>query len=123
MRKSVHNRLKQNRIYVVEIPYHTFTRHNGHRYTAFGKCIYRGEYDKGYKHYYLWDVHVYLRGTNIKFTRDNVDYLGALLLNDSDTFYDLEEIREKAQKARQQMEARAINIILKRLVNEEFQWS
>jgi hypothetical protein len=41
----------------------------------------------------------------------------------TDTFYDLEEIREMAQKARQQMEARAINIILKRLVNEEFQWS
>jgi hypothetical protein len=39
-----------------------------------------------------------------------------------DTFYDAEEIREKAQQARQQMESRALNKILKRVVNEEFQW-
>ena len=37
--------------------------------------------------------------------------------------YDLEEIRENGKKARQSMEQRALNIVLKRLVNEEFQWS
>ena len=39
-----------------------------------------------------------------------------------DNFYDAEEIRENAQKAREKMEKRALNIILKRIVNEEFQW-
>jgi hypothetical protein len=123
MRKhpSIHNRLKENRIYVVEIPYHTFTRYNGKRYTAFGKGIYRGEYGKGPRHYFLWDVTVYLRNTNITFTREDEDYLGALSLDTND-IYDLQEIRDNAQRARQQMEQRSLNIILKRLVNEEFQW-
>lgn len=40
-----------------------------------------------------------------------------------DEFYDAEEIKEKAQKARQQMEHRSVNMILKRIVNEEFEWS
>ena len=40
----------------------------------------------------------------------------------TDTFYDLEEIRENGKKARQAMEKRALDIILKRVVNEEFQW-
>ena len=38
------------------------------------------------------------------------------------TFYDLEEIRENGEKARQRMEQRSLDIILKRLVNENFQW-
>ena len=36
--------------------------------------------------------------------------------------YDLEEIRENGKKARQAMEHRALNIVLKRLVNEHFEW-
>jgi hypothetical protein len=41
---------------------------------------------------------------------------------ESDTYYDLTQIREKAKRARQKMELRALDKILKRLVNEEFQW-
>jgi hypothetical protein len=41
--------------------------------------------------------------------------------NPTDTFYDLEEIRENGKRARQNMEQR-LDIILKRLVNEHFQW-
>jgi hypothetical protein len=37
-------------------------------------------------------------------------------------YNDIEEIREKSKRARQQMEQRSLNMILKRLVNEEFQW-
>ena len=40
-----------------------------------------------------------------------------------DEFYDVEKIRGNAQKAIQSMEQRSLNMILKRLVNEEFQWS
>lgn len=53
-----------------------------------------------------WFIH---RGFNIEFERDN-------------KFYDSEEIKENAQKARQQMECRDLNQILKRLVNETFEW-
>ena len=121
-KSNVHNQLKVGRIYVIEIPYHRFTRYNGKRYTAFGKGTYKGEYAKGSRHYYLWDVTVYLRNANITFTRDDEDYLGALSLDSNNIFYDLEEIKENAKKAREQFEQRALHKILKRLVNEEFQW-
>jgi hypothetical protein len=49
------------------------------------------------------------RGFNIEFDRD-------------DMFYDAAEIIEKAQNARQQMEQRSLNMILKKIVNEEFKW-
>ena len=54
----------------------------------------------------MWFVH---RGFNIEFDRD-------------DTFYDAAEIEENAQKARQQMETRALDMILKRVINETFEW-
>ena len=41
----------------------------------------------------------------------------------SDTYYDVEEIRKNKQRAIQTMENRTLNMILKRLVNEEFEWS
>jgi hypothetical protein len=37
-------------------------------------------------------------------------------------YEEIEEIREKSKTARRQMEHRSLNMILKRLVNEEFQW-
>ena len=40
----------------------------------------------------------------------------------NDIVYDLEEIRENGKKARQQMEQRALDKILKSIVNENFQW-
>jgi hypothetical protein len=41
-----------------------------------------------------------------------------------DHFYDLDvdNIKEKSRKAKQAMEQRALDIILKRIVNENFQW-
>jgi hypothetical protein len=39
------------------------------------------------------------------------------------TFYDIEEIIDNGKKARQTMEQRALDMILKGLVNEQFQWS
>jgi hypothetical protein len=41
---------------------------------------------------------------------------------EEDDYYDPDKIKENAQKARQQMEQRSLDIILKKLVNEEFQW-
>jgi|LauGreDrversion4_1035100.scaffolds.fasta_scaffold344532_2 hypothetical protein len=39
-----------------------------------------------------------------------------------DIYYDWDEIRDNARKAREAFEQRALNQILKRVVNEEFQW-
>ena len=49
--------------------------------------------------------------------------LGLRYYTDDDEFYDVEEVRENAQRAIQSMEHRSVNMILKRLVNEEFEWS
>ena len=40
----------------------------------------------------------------------------------NDTVYDLEEIRENGKKAIEAMEQRALNKILKSIVNENFEW-
>jgi hypothetical protein len=37
-------------------------------------------------------------------------------------FYDIEEIRDNAIKAKQQMEQRSLLLILKKLINEDFVW-
>ena len=39
-----------------------------------------------------------------------------------DFFYDIEEIREKGRQARQAMEQRTLDKILKKIVNENFKW-
>lgn len=48
------------------------------------------------------------------------------LFDRHDTFYDAEkyinEINNKSKQARHQMETRALNMILKKLVNETFEW-
>jgi len=40
----------------------------------------------------------------------------------NDIVYDLEQIRENGKKARQTMEQRSLDMVLKRLVNETFEW-
>jgi hypothetical protein len=37
-------------------------------------------------------------------------------------FYDIQEIRDKANHARQSMEQRSLIIILRRLINDDFLW-
>lgn len=54
-----------------------------------------------------WFIH---NGFHIEFERDN-------------NFYDAQEIKDNAQKARQQMEKRTLDMVLKRIVNETFEWS
>ena len=41
---------------------------------------------------------------------------------EEDYYYNPEIIRENAKKARQEMEQRSLNIILKKIVNENFEW-
>jgi hypothetical protein len=86
-----------------------FIERNGQRYKD--KVIFSSLHGPRHFHDFgssesAWFIH---RGFNIEFERD-------------DEFYDVEEIKEKAQKARQQMECRALNQILKQIVNETFEW-
>lgn len=88
------------------------------------------------KEYYIqaYDTHLYFKGMifndyqraidtdviniNMNFTRATYRHL----FFEEDYYYDPEIIRENAQQARNQMEQRALDIILKRIVNENFEW-
>ena len=94
------------------------------------KNHYIGEYKEfvvdphGYVMYYVLDKVTYYH-THKSFRQGNIKpekLKGDAFFSPTDTFYDLEEMREKGEKARQAMEQRALDIILKRLVNETFQW-
>lgn len=88
------------------------------------------------KEYYIqtYDTHIYFKGMifndyqraididviniNMNFTCSGYRHL----FFEEDYYYDAEIIRGKAQQAREKMEQRALNMILKRIVNENFQW-
>jgi hypothetical protein len=81
---------------------------------------------KGYKcNKYKGTFHVYryshMGGDRYAFAWFHSNSLSYYYTGD-DEFYDVEKIRENAQKAIQTMEHRTVNMILKRLVNEEFEW-
>ena len=44
------------------------------------------------------------------------------VFTDADTFCDIEKMRDNKIKAIQRMEQRSLDMVLKRLVNEHFQW-
>jgi hypothetical protein len=91
------------------------------------------------KTYYIYQICPYFppdfyKGTLIVKTRIGVcrfsdmyafkplKYLGELDFGTNAFFYDAEKVKENAIKARLQMEKRALDMILKRIVNEEFTW-
>jgi len=81
-----------------------------------------GEYFKGMK-FHDYQEHNSSRPlydfVNMIFQRTTYFYL----FYEDDYYYDPEKIKENAQKARQQMEQRSLDMILKKLVNDDFQWS
>ena len=78
-------------------------------------AIFMGSYND--KHLYFSEFKCYNRkikhGIFVLYIHNNFKYYD---------YNNVEEIREKSKRARQQMEQRSLNMILKRLVNEEFQW-
>lgn len=44
------------------------------------------------------------------------------VFTNTDIFYNIQQMRENKIKAQESMEQRSLNIILKRIVNEHFQW-
>jgi hypothetical protein len=69
----------------------------------------RGDFIDRYENVTMWYSLFSINGVNTCFF-------------ESDIYYDLNKIRDNANKARINMEQRAFNIILKGLINEEFEW-
>ena len=107
IKSSMEPCLKFNKRYLVE------TR-NKNRYIGVYKEFVKDA--QGYIMYYILDdVTKYRKSKPEKLKSD-------AFFSPSDRFYDLEEIREKGKQARQAMEQRALDMILKRVVNETFEW-
>ena len=103
--------LKVNTVYAVDSEYETFIgTYRGHL---------SNNYIKAFKNI-LWDVKVRIKQkTNRKTEPILVQYV---TINKNDIVYDLDKIKQDATQARQNMEQRALNTILKGIVNEEFEW-
>jgi len=80
--------------------------------------------EEHYTTYYHMPNRVYCNSfTNYYFTCNNKKYM----FNDCDHYYEVDlfisGIKRNAENAREQMEKRALDKILKKVVNEDFQWS
>jgi hypothetical protein len=103
--------LKYNTTYAVDAEHETFIG------------IYRGDIsNKCFPPYrnILWNVTVRIKQkTNRKSTPILVQFVS---INNTDIVYDLDKIKQNSKKAKESFEKRTLNIILKRLVNEHFEW-
>lgn len=100
--------LKINTVYGIETEYETYIG------------TYRGKSNKKYfPPNILWDVKVRIKHSNIKSKPITVNFVS---INKNDIIYDLDKIKHSAKKAKESFEKRSLNKILKRLVNEHFEW-
>jgi len=92
---------------------------SGREYYILSCNGYKRKKYKGTFHVYRYS---YMGGDKEEFAWFYHNLLSYYYTGDAE-FYDVEKIKENAQQAIQTMEQRALDKILKRLVNEEFQWS
>jgi hypothetical protein len=71
----------------------------------------------------LWDVKVRIKNKShiIKSISQPI-LVQYVSINKNDIVYDLDKIKHSAKKSIESFEQRTLNIILKRLVNENFEW-
>lgn len=86
--------------------------------------IYKGRYFTQTQRTFIFP---YIILTNVTLIKNGEKYkIPDVLFDREDTFYDgvkyINQIKDNARNARQQMETRALNKILKGIVNETFQW-
>ena len=77
-----------------------------------------------YSYYELHDVIIHYKSRfyskyNLRPNRYNQRHVA---MDIEEPYRDIEQIIENGKKARQQMEQRTLNMVLKRLVNENFEW-
>ena len=102
--------LKYNTTYAVDAEHETFIG------------IYRGDISNKYFPPYrnvLWNVKVRIKQKTRKSEPILVQYVS---INKTDIVYDLDKIKQNAKKAKESFEKRTLNMILKSLVNEHFEW-
>jgi hypothetical protein len=100
--------LKINTVYGIETEYETYIG------------TYQGKSNKKYfPPNILWDVKVRIKNSNRKSQPIIVNFVS---INKNDIIYDLDKIKHESKKAKESFEKRSLNKILKKLVNEHFEW-
>ena len=96
------------------------------KYKYFWKGMFRGEYQRYFNNgpnlTFVDCVRTFNSTRTIEgmFSLDH--YINRADFHKTDIFYDVEKVKENSKNAIQNMEKRALNKILKILVNEHFEW-
>ncbi len=87
---------------------------------------YRGPINNKYFPAYmnvLWDVKMRIKNkSNKSKTKTDPILVQNVSILKNDTVYDLSKIKDTARKARESFEKRSLDQILKKLINEHFEW-
>ena len=94
----------------------------------FWKGIFRGEYQRYYEEYpnlifvncIQSYINLYIKSECHTMNLDN--WKNRADFRKTDIFHDVEKVKENSKYAIQNMEKRSLDMILKSLVNEEFEW-
>ena len=94
---------------------------------VFWKGTFHGEYQRYYEEYpnliFVKCVHVILDiNSDLSHTMHLDNWKNRVDFCKKDTFHDVEKIKQNSECARECMEKRSLDILLKRLVNEDFKW-
>jgi len=84
----------------------------------FTQSFYKGDFI----HLQLQKQQPILYFENVVAIKYETEYLGSGNFGIEEIYYDVEIIKENAKKARQSMEKRALDKILKRLIEPNFKW-
>lgn len=102
-----------NTTYVVESEYEIFI--------GTYRGVVNNKYFPPYKNV-LCDVKAIIKNKSKSVMTSNPILVKFISIHKDDIVYDLDKIKQDAKKAKETFEKRALDKILKRLVNEEFQW-
>ena len=109
--------LKIGSVYAADSEYET--------YIGTYRGVVNNKYFPPYKNV-LWDVKVRIKKSNtdsIWNTKSEPIIVNYVSINKNDIVYDLDKIKQASKRAKESFEKRTLDTILKRLVNEEFQWA
>lgn len=108
--------LKIGSVYVADSEYET--------YIGTYRGVVNNKYFPPYKNV-LWNVKVRIKKSNtdsIWNTKSEPIIVNYVSINKNDIIYDLDKIKQASKRAKESFEKRTLDTILKKLVNEHFEW-
>jgi hypothetical protein len=105
--------LKIGTVYVVDSAYET--------YIGTYRGVLNNKYFPPYKNV-LCDVKARIKNNSKSVMTSNPILVKFISIHKDDIVYDLDKIKQDAKKAKETFEKRTLDNILRRLVNEEFEW-